>query len=62
MKKYLSFCLILAMLVSLVACGGTAPEQTQPEETVPGEHIVTDAGITHHGVIVHPPHIPAEFV
>ena len=44
MKKYLSFCLILAMLVSLVACGGTAPEQTQPEETVPGEHIVTDAG------------------
>ena len=44
MKKYLSFCLILAMLVSLVACGGTAPEQTQPEETVPGEHVITDAG------------------
>ena len=44
MKKYLSFCLILAILVSLVACGGTAPEQTQPEETVPGEHVVTDAG------------------
>ena len=44
MKKFLAFCLIFTMMLSLLACGGTTNEETQPEIQEPGEYVVSDAG------------------
>lgn len=44
MKKFLAFCLIFTMILSLLACGGTTNEETQPEIQEPGEYVVSDAG------------------
>ena len=44
MKKFLALCLAFAMMLGLLACGGTTSEETQPEAQEPGEYAVTDAG------------------
>ena len=44
MKKFLALCLAFAMMLGLLACGGTTSEETQPEIQEPGEYVVSDAG------------------